>query len=108
VSSKYNEIVAANKENRDFAEAYRKLGGNPAQFEALILDRQEGTTPDVVNRAQNSEQTTEETPTETPEANQPFVISGELSADEQKNAYDNLPSGALFIDPDDGRTYRKP
>jgi len=108
VSSKYNEIVAANKENRDFAEAYRKLGGNPAQFEALILDRQEGTTPDVVNRAQNSEQTTEETSTETPEANQPFVISGELSADEQKNAYDNLPSGALFIDPADGKTYRKP
>lgn len=99
VSSKYNEIVVANKENRDFAEAYRKLGGNPAQFEALILDRQEGTTP---------AQTTEETPTETPEANQPFVISGELSADEQENAYNNLPSGALFIDPADGKTYRKP
>lgn len=99
VSSKYNEIVVANKENRDFAEAYRKLGGNPAQFEALILDRQEDTTP---------AQTPEETPTETPEANQPFVISGELSADEQKNAYDNLPSGALFIDPADGKTYRKP
>ena len=108
VSSKYNEIATANKENRDFAEAYRKLGGNPAQFEALILDRQEGTTPAVVNRAQNSAQTTEETPIETPEANQPFVISGELSADEQKNAYDNLPSGALFIDPADGKTYRKP
>jgi hypothetical protein len=99
VSSKYNEIVVANKENRDFAEAYRKLGGNPAQFEALILDRQEGTTP---------AQTTEETPTETPEANQPFVISGELSADEQENAYNNLPSGALFVDPADGKTYRKP
>ena len=99
VSSKYNEIVSANKENRDFAEAYRKLGGNPAQFEALILDRQEGTTP---------AQTTEETPTETPEANQPFVISGELSADEQENAYNNLPSGALFVDPADGKTYRKP
>lgn len=99
VSSKYNEIVSANKENRDFAEAYRKLGGNPAQFEALILDRQEGTTP---------AQTPEETPTTTPETTQPFVISGELSADEQKNAYDNLPSGALFVDPADGRTYRKP
>jgi hypothetical protein len=99
VSSKYNEIVSANKENRDFAEAYRKLGGNPAQFEALILDRQEGTTP---------AQTPEETPTTTPETTQPFVISGELSEDEQKNAYDNLPSGALFVDPADGRTYRKP
>lgn len=99
VSSKYNEIATANKENRDFAEAYRKLGGNPAQFEALILDRQEGTTP---------AQTTEETSTETPEANQPFVISGELSADEQENAYNNLPSGALFVDPADGKTYRKP
>jgi len=108
VHAKYNEIVSSNKENRDFAEAYRKLGGNPAQFEALILDRQEGTTPDVVNRAQNSEQPPEETPTETPEANQPFVISGELSADEQENAYNNLPSGALFIDPADGKTYRKP
>ena len=99
ISSKYKEISQANKENRDFAEAYRKLGGNPAQFEALILDRQEGTTP---------AQTPEETPTETPEANQPFVISGELSADEQENAYNNLPSGALFIDPSDGKTYRKP
>ena len=108
LSSKYKEITQANKENRDFAEAYRKLGGNPAQFEALILDRQEGTTPAVMNRAQNSTQTSEETPTETPEANQPFVISGELSADEQENAYNNLPSGALFVDPSDGKTYRKP
>ena len=42
------------------------------------------------------------------EPQEPFVISGDLSDDEQKAAYDNLPSGALFVDPSDGKTYRKP
>ena len=45
---------------------------------------------------------------EATEPEKPFVISGDLSLDEQKTAYDNLPSGALFVDPSDGKTYRKP
>ena len=92
LSSLYGEVVSANETNKKLAEAYRKLGGKTEDYEALILNKQEATTTDGT--------ITEET--------LPFEISGELSEDEQKAAYDNLPSGALFIDPADGQVYRKP
>lgn len=92
LSSQYGEVVSANETNKKLAEAYRKMGGKTKDYEALILDKQEGTATDGT--------ITEET--------LPFEISAGLSEDEQKAAYDNLPSGALFIDPADGQVYRKP
>ena len=50
--------------------------------------------------------TSEELPDQGTQEN-PFVISGELSEEDQKAAFDRLPSGSFFVDPSDGLTYRK-
>jgi hypothetical protein len=72
----------------------KKLGVNTAEIEQLTV---QPVTPRP--EAATQEETT---------INQPIVISGDLSEDEQKAAFDRLPSGALFVDPSDGLTYRKP
>jgi len=69
----------------------QKLGVNTAEIEQLTV---QPVTPE-------ESAAVEETTT------QPIVISGDLSEDEQKAAFDRLPSGALFVDPSDGLTYRK-
>lgn len=84
------------KKGTDILQYYiknmKKLGVNTADIEQLTV---QPVTPE--EPAAEEETTT-----------QPIVISGDLSEDEQKAAFDKLPSGALFIDPADGKTYRKP
>ena len=38
----------------------------------------------------------------------PYTISGDISIEEQKKAYDAVPTGQFYIDPDDNQLYKKP
>lgn len=38
----------------------------------------------------------------------PYIISGDISIEEQKKEYDAVPSGQFFIDPNDNKLYKKP
>jgi hypothetical protein len=94
VSNLYNQVTRLNEGVKFYTTNLKKLGVDTSTIESMVLQKQEeGVT------------TTPEQPVEEPTLN---YISGDLSAEEQKAAYDRLPSGALFVDPADGKTYRKP
>lgn len=90
----YRTIKKGSDSLQYYINNMKKLGVNTAEIEKLTV---QPVTP-------RPEAATEEEAT----INQPIVISGDLSEDEQKAAFDRLPSGALFVDPSDGLTYRKP
>ena len=90
----YRTIKKGSDSLQYYINNMKKLGVNTAEIEQLTV---QPVTPRP--EAATQEETT---------INQPIVISGDLSEDEQKAAFDRLPSGALFVDPSDGLTYRKP
>jgi hypothetical protein len=94
VSNLYNEVTRLNEGVKFYTTNLKKLGVNTSTIESMVLQKQE-----------ESVTAAPEQPVEEPTLN---YISGDLSAEEQAAAYDRIPSGALFVDPADGKTYRKP
>lgn len=76
--------------------------GLPAQMIAVLEEK--GLLPEVLASA-NPEQAAEAAVSPTAEGEAP---TGEPAKPATQEEYDALPSGALFIDPDDLQTYRKP
>ena len=94
IGKQYSEVVKLNNDLQFYIKNLKKLGVDTTTIEKTVLMKQEeaGTT-------------SPEQPAEEPTLN---IISGDLSVEEQEAAYNRLPSGALFVDPADGKTYRKP
>lgn len=96
IGNKYNEIVRMNDKLKYYSKQAQKLGVNTSAFDAMILDKQEGGITASLIESEEVDTTKVTT------------ISGDISVSEQEAIYNNLPSGALYIDPADGKTYRKP
>lgn len=95
IGIQYNKITKLNTDLQYYIKNLRKLGVDTSTIERTVLQKQEADQP-------VDSQTTQE------EEEEPVVILDGLSEDEQKVIYDNLPSTTKFIDPSDGKTYRKP
>ena len=88
----YKEITKINEMSTKYAEAWRKLGGDPTKFEGMKLIAQEkGTTSIKPKFTQEN----------------PFTFEEGMSNEDAEAAFNNLPSGSFFIDPDDGLLYEK-
>ena len=91
-SNEYKDITKINQMSTKYAEAWRKLGGDPTKFEGMKLIAQEkGTTSIKPKFTQEN----------------PFTFEEGMSNEDAEAAFNNLPSGSFFIDPDDGMLYEK-
>ena len=115
LSMQYAEITRINDVNKKFANALKKLGVNTAEFENLILNRQETELP--APAFEGSQTTNQEAlglieEGETYVDNQgnsqvkPYTIKGDTD-EAQQTFFDSLPVGAPFINPADGRVLYK-
>jgi hypothetical protein len=100
----YKEITKINEMSTKYAEAWRKLGGDPTKFEGMKLIAQEkgttqiGSSVELESGPAVSMNFTRENP---------FTFTEGISNEDAEAAFNNLPSGSFFIDPDDGLLYEK-
>tara|TARA_B100000927_G_scaffold91303_1_gene73843 strand:- start:8138 stop:10144 length:2007 start_codon:yes stop_codon:yes gene_type:complete len=103
-SNHYKEITDINQMSSKYSEAWRKLGGDPTKFEGMKLIAQEkgttqiGPSEELESGPATSRKFTQENP---------FTFTEGMSNKDAEAAFNNLPSGSFFIDPDDGMLYEK-
>lgn len=104
----YDTIASPEAQPDEITRAITVLNGlkgqNPEKYSAITLYSDE--LDDMGNQLRTSGILNQSTGEITPAA--PRSGSASTTTPQTQAEYDALPSGALFIDPDDGLTYRKP
>lgn len=91
-----------------FADVTAKLKAAIETSPAYTEDQRK--TKEMLNEKMSKYATPEEVQSRiygTPKTEEPVVRSGEVSRPQTKSDFDAIPPGGLYIDPDDGKTYRK-
>jgi len=112
--SKLDALLAVGP-NDTYGNAAYKFSDVTAKLKAAIetspaYTEDQRKTKDMLNQKMDRYATPEEVQARiygTPKSEEPVVRAGEVSRPQTKQDFDAIPSGSLYIDPDDGKTYRK-